>query len=380
MVIYHLCGSIEPNVGGPAQCIPNLCDALRSRVDKVELIVLRGSGEQRVYADHKSFIPSIPKKLGHSPKMWRWLVESIKKTKPDILHSHSLWSMPSIYPGILSLRFKIPHIVSPHGCLTRYSMANGSHIKSIYWPLIQKPVLKQAAAFHATAESELEDIRRLGFRQPIAIIPNGLEIPPLIKNPATNIHLKTVLYFGRYHPEKGLLNLLQAWSIVSPAYPDWRLLLVGIDSVGYRAELEKFVFDANIPNVTFEGPQYGLERFKVYRRGSISILPSPSENFGITVAESLSMGVPVIATTGSPWARLELHQCGWWVDYGVRQFVDVLKQAMIKSPLEMQAMGERGRAWIQGPEFSWPEISRRMFEFYQFVLGKQPKPTFVDTV
>lgn len=377
MLICHSTGNIEPDAGGPAYSIPKLCEALREQGHSVDLLTLRGPNEHLVTTQHRSFANGyLPDKLGHAPEMWRWLRQSIKASRPDILHSHNLWVFPSIYPAIASARWGIPHVVSPRGTLTRYSMSTGSRFKRIYWPLVQRPALKQAAAFHATAESELTDIRRLGFRQPVAVIPNGIEMQPVPRPATGDDPSKIVLYFGRFHPEKGVANLLLAWDVVSGAHPDWRLLLVGPDNVGYRAKLEEITAERKIRRVMFEGPQYGSGKLSVYRRGSIYVLPSPSENFGITAAEALSMEVPVIANRGAPWSGLEVHRCGWWVEQGLAPLAAALDLAMRTSPDELHAMGARGRDWMAA-DFSWLEITKQMQSFYRFILGREIKPDFV---
>lgn len=377
MIINHLTGSIDPDSGGPAYSIPMLCDTLRNQGHKVELLTLRGKQEHLIKSDHRSFeIGFFSEKLGYSPEMWRWLKKAIRINRPDILHSHNLWALPSIYPAIAGATWGIPHIVSPRGTLTRYSMSTGSRFKRVYWPLVQRPALHKAAAFHATAESELEDIRRLGFKQAVAVIPNGIEIHPVPNLATCTDASKTILYFGRFHPEKGLANLLLAWEISSTERPDWRLLLVGPDNVGYRAELERLVADRRIKGVTFEGPQYGRDKLEVYRRGSVYVLPSPTENFGLTVAEALSMEVPVIANRGAPWAGLELNRCGWWIEHGISALSDALTQVMQSKPDLLQEMGVRGRAWMN-EQYSWLEIGRQMQSFYLYILGQETRPKFV---
>lgn len=377
MCICHFTGNIEPDAGGPAYSIPKLCESLRELGHSVDLLTLRGSCEHLVTTQHRSFaIGNLPEKLGYAPGMWRWIRQSIRTSRPDILHSHNLWVLPSIYPALASARWGIPHVVSPRGTLTRYSMDAGSRFKRIYWPLVQRPALRQAAAFHATAESELADIRRLGFTQPVAVIPNGIEIPSMPLSAKHPGPYKTVLYFGRFHPEKGVADLLLAWDIASRSHPDWRLMLVGPDTVRYRAELEKLVAERKIRGVTFEGPRYGSDKLGVYRQGSVYVLSSPSENFGITVAEALSMEVPVIANRGAPWAGLVRHRCGWWIEHGVSPLAAALGEVMQSSPDELHAMGVRGRAWM-ADELSWSEITKKMQLFYRFVLGLEPKPDFV---
>ena len=105
------------------------------------------------------------------------------------------------------------------------------------------------------------------------------------------------------------------------------------------------------------------------------LLPTFSENFGVVVAEALSHGLPVITTRGAPWADLETHGCGWWIDIGVDPLAAALRQAMALSDDERRAMGERGRTYVQ--RYNWADIARQTIEVYRWVLGQGPRPDCV---
>ncbi|MCX6879269.1 MAG: glycosyltransferase [Verrucomicrobia bacterium] len=98
------------------------------------------------------------------------------------------------------------------------------------------------------------------------------------------------------------------------------------------------------------------------------VLPTHSENFGIVVAEALACGVPVITTTGAPWAGLLDHRCGWWVDVTVDALAGALEAAIALTDDERAAMGQRGREWMLR-DFGWSEIARRMIAGYEEVVG-----------
>jgi len=81
-----------------------------------------------------------------------------------------------------------------------------------FWPLVQRPSLNAVSCFHATAEAAYEDIRRTGFAQPVAIIPNGIEVPKIA--PFLCESKRTLLFLGRIHLIKGLDLLLAAWGVI----------------------------------------------------------------------------------------------------------------------------------------------------------------------
>jgi len=97
----------------------------------------------------------------------------------------------------------------------------------------------------------------------------------------------------------------------------------------------------------------------------------------MTVAESLAMGVPVITTTGTPWTTLEQKKCGWTVGPDEQNLHSCLQDAMSCATETLSHMGEAGRQWMI-EDFSWDEIARRTISVYQWLLGYEGRPDFVE--
>ena len=91
---------------------------------------------------------------------------------------------------------------------------------------------------------------------------------------------------------------------------------------------------------------YGEAKVRAYRAASAFVLPTHSENFGMTVAEALAAGTPAIVTTGAPWEGLEQQGAGWWIQIGVDPLVACLTEVMALPPPRLSAMGQAGRAWM----------------------------------
>ena len=254
-------------------------------------------------------------------------------------------------------------------------MSIGSRFKRIYWPLIQHPALRQAACFHATATSEIEDIRRLGFRQPIALLPIGVDMPEY--SCRNNRESKVILYLGRIHPEKGITNLLKAWRLVQSKRMDWNLRIVGPDVIGYQGTLEQQVKQTGIERVVFGSARYGLEKYVEYQDASIYVLPSQTENFGVSVAEALASGTPVIANQGAPWQSLIDEGCGWWVPHGVPPLAQALLTATALSTAQRKKMGAAGRAYVE-QTLGWNAISTQMLSVYEWLIRRGKRPDCVD--
>jgi len=180
---------------------------------------------------------------------------------------------------------------------------------------------------------------------------------------------------SRIHPKKGLINLIDAWARVRPE--GWRLVIAGPDEGGYQAEVAERIRTSGVgEQVSFVGAVEGEAKAALYRNADLFVLPTFSENFGVVVAEALAYGLPVLTTRGAPWADLETHNCGWWIDTGVEPLAQALREAMALSDEQRHAMGARGRDYVL--RYDWGGIAAQTAAVYRWVLGQGDKPDCVQ--
>jgi glycosyltransferase involved in cell wall biosynthesis len=306
--------------------------------------------------------------------MRHWLKQEVRSGRVEIIHNNSLWMMPNVYPGNAVSDSRCRLVVSPHGTLSEWAMGLNALQKKIFWQFLQAPAIRSAACFHATAEGEYGDIRRLGFRMPVCILPNGIDVPPLEETPKGD--RRQLLFLGRIHPTKGVDVLLRAWQAVERRFPDWELLVIGPDNGGYLAKMQVLAAQLRVERVVFPGPLFGEEKLRAYRTASLFVLPTHSENFGMTVAESLSAGTPAIVTKGAPWGGLEKQGAGWWIDIGVDPLVACLEQTLATSPTHLAEMGRVGREWMLR-DYSWEKIGTQLSVVYRWLLEGGETPSCV---
>jgi glycosyltransferase involved in cell wall biosynthesis len=290
-----------------------------------------------------------------------------------------MWQMNSTYTGWVTKHTATNLVTSARGAFSTWAFQQGSLKKQIFWPILQRPALNATTCFHATAESEYKDIRRLGFKQPVAIIPNGIDIPELSQKKADET--RTLLFLGRIHKVKGLDNLLTAWSEVETRFPEWKLKIVGSDNgyygeTGYLNEMIALASRLKLTRVEFTGELRGPEKLCAYRNADLYILPSHSENFGMTVAEALALGTPAIVSKGAPWEGLVKNGCGWWIDNGIDPLIVCLEEAMSLSSQVRSSKGLLGRNWMI-EEFSWSRIGLMMDQTYHWLLYGGDVPSWI---
>lgn len=372
MRAIHVITAVSEEASGPSYSVVRLCESLIATGMTIELAAL----DQSPMASPPAFLRRFPfgrgpRRLALSPAMWRWL----RAQSAEIVHSHGMWQAGSVYAGLLGRR--TPLVVSPRGSLSRWAMSTGSRFKKLAWPLVQRPAIARAACFHATAMPEHDDIRHLGFRQPIAVIPNGVDVPALAHEAPT----KTLLFLGRIHPTKGIDFLLRAWARVMNQFPAWRLRIAGHDGGSYSVdaylrEMQALAASLRLERCEFVGPKYGADKLAEYRSADLFVLPTHSENFGMSVAEAQAAGTAVIVTKGAPWRGVETERSGWWIDIGEEPLTACLTAAMALPASELAARGLRGRDWMVR-DFAWPTIGARMHETYRWLREGGTAPSWV---
>lgn len=384
--IIHVVPAVTEEASGPSYSVPRLCEALIEQGHDVTLAALQWSPAREL-----PYLKTFPtgnswRRLGRSPALHDWLGKQAVRDESVIIHNHGMWQMNSLYPGWVARRTGARLIVSPRGAFSQWAMTHGSPAKKLFWPMLQRPALVDAVCFHATSDLEYQDIRRLGFNQPVTIIPNGIDVPAQAAIHDSDGQQRIVLFLGRIHAKKGLDMLLAAWASVQQRFPQWSLRIVGSDTGydsrsgrGYLDKMRVLARTIGAERVDFAGELVGQRKWEAYREAHLFVLPTYSENFGMSVAEALSIGVPAIVTEGAPWQGLNTHGAGWWVGVSQDAIASALQNAMARPTQDLLAMGASGREWMLR-EFEWDAIGQKMSMTYQWLAGKLERaPDWIRT-
>ena len=375
MKVTQCITSIEKRSGGPSRSVPQLCNGL----------ALEGVETSLVYYNHgdpnsEMILPSVIKiDLGfprQQDKSGSKYVDGIAGTKPDIVHFNTMWYLSSAMGCRWARKNNIPYVYSTRGCLEPFAFGMKSYKKKVAMFLFQDKDLRKAACLHATATQEAENLRNLGYTNPIAVIPNGIDLSRFsVSSQKQEGKKRKLLFVSRIHRKKGIDMLIKAWNMLDDSfYNEWELDIVG--NKQDKQYYNELVAMAQCGDVVFSGELWGQDLINKYNEADLYILPTHSENFGIVVAEALACGVPVITTTGAPWQVVEERKCGWWIEPTVEDIYNTLKISLMKSEEELSEMGKRGRKLMED-EYSKESVARMTREVYEWILGEREKPTFV---
>ncbi|HEV7747317.1 MAG TPA: glycosyltransferase [Pyrinomonadaceae bacterium] len=283
----------------------------------------------------------------------------------DVVHLNAVYSPPTIpVLGISRLRKK-PVVWSTRGSLQRWQGTTKRRLKSA-WEQVCNLLCSPGRVFlHATSEQErTESLARIP-RAAAFVLPNGVEVPEQSHSSGRQSDRLSLLYLGRLHPIKGIENLLHAVALSDQSV---HLSVFGDGDSAYRESLEALVRQLKIGDrVTFGGQIDQVDlKAEMFFAADIVVAPSFSEAFCMVVAEALAHGVPVIASTGTPWQEVSELGCGLWVDNDPATLAKAIEKAR---SLPLRAMGDRGRQLMKD-KYSWSSVAELMAEKYRLAAAQ----------
>jgi glycosyltransferase involved in cell wall biosynthesis len=379
----HVVAGLDAAHGGPSYAVPRLCKALAATGVESTLLSVQATGKDMSESSEEGYRDRrFARKYAGTPVLGRLCISpglgsALRTSSADVIHNHGLWLMPNLQAGWAARLARTPLVVGPRGMLNSAALEFSSKKKRVFWQLMQGPAIRHAACLHATSDEEYRYIREFGLSSPVAIIPNGIEVPEEQSQPVMAAGSdRVVLSLGRIHPIKGLDRLVRSWARVEADFPKWRLRIVGFDERNHAQELRALVRHKGLTRVSIEPPIYGNEKHDAYLQADLFVLASLDENFAVTVAEALAAGTPVISTRGAPWSGIERMGCGWWIDHGVEPLAAALTTAMAMPRQSLRAMGAKGCEWMR-QDFSWERVAHDMLSVYRWLSGEAEAPATV---
>ena len=361
--------------GGTSRSVPALCDALVGLGYDNHLLTASPADSTIAcnYPDDKERVHLVResahlRQWGVGKQFQSQLTRLTQSQSNPVVHDHAVWLPSNHAVARFCSQNRVHRIVSPRGMLGSWAMGHGHWKKKLAWHLYQRSDLYKATGFHATSEQEADEIRALGFQQPIVVAPNGLDVPEQLP-PRRTCDFRQALFLSRIHPKKGIELLLRAWKSAGVS-SQWRMLIAGPDENGHRLEMEKLVKSLGLRDtVSFAGPLDDIAKWQAYVDSDLFVLPSHNENFGIVIAEAMAAGLPVITTTGTPWRALVNDKMGWWVEPKLEELTTVLLDASQRSRSELAEMGTRASKYVR-QNFCWKSTAEKLAGFYGEMIAK----------
>lgn len=373
--IFHFINSIDISTGGPARSSTFLIKSL-AKITSYDFFLMTRFSKNPIISNFKEKNISLLFENFNFFKEEKQMQKHLTSNSKKIFHGQHIWNLDIHKMVNIALKYKIPYVISTRGMLEPWSLNQSSFKKKIAMFLYQRRDLNLASCIHATAESEANNIRALGFNNPIAIIPNGINLNDFRKYSKKKNNIRKLLFLSRIHKKKGIENLIHAWHKLDKSITEnWNVEIVGNGDKKYISTLNELISSLDL-QINITKPVHGDEKIRKFQNSDLFVLPTYSENFGIVIAEALASNVPVITTKGAPWQDLNTYECGDWIEIGIAPLIKSLSQMLVKSDDELNEMGKRGRKLIED-KYSMEAVACDFNKLYEWILGISDKPSFI---
>ena len=350
------------------------------------------------------FPRSWPRSFGYSPGF----IKALREERPDLTHTHGIWTYQSIATAAYCTRSRVPYMISPHGMLDPWAVQHHRWKKVLAYALYESDHVRGARCIRALCESEARSIRQMKLKNPVAVIPNGIDLPDTSASTGLNGKApwsdllrdgqKVMLFLGRIHRKKGLTNLLKAWAATQEnenrQQSEWVLAIAGWDQDGYEADLKKLCSDLEIAwsdlsgtggstsrresdktSVLFLGPQFSEAKAACYRNCDAFILPSFSEGLPMAILEAWAYGKPVLMTPECNLPEGITAGAAFPIDTSAEGIADGIRLLKTVPDEALRAVGVRGRQLVE-EKFTWSRIADQLKSTYEWMLGGGTRPSY----
>jgi glycosyltransferase involved in cell wall biosynthesis len=369
--ILDVVASINPANGGIAEGVTRLGEAYRrlGRSHKIlsldhaedpwvknsnaEVIAL---GADSLNARSKrNFLPWT--RYRYSKLLTPWLMENAKYYDAVILNG--LWNYSSLGSWQALKRLNVPFFVFPHGMLDPWFRKNyplKHAAKQLLWLYSEGRILKHARLVFFTTEEERSLARDAFIPYNITekVVGYGSADIPENKDDKSRAFLQRfpalqerryLLFLGRIHPKKGCDILISAFGKLAKLDGTLDLVIAGPDQIGWKARLSEAALQAGIEDrLHWVGMLESDLKWGALLGCEAFVLPSHQENFGVSVAEALACGKPVITTNKvNIWREVCAAGAGFISDDTQTSYDQALESFLLTGAEDRQAMGMAAR-------------------------------------
>lgn len=384
MKVGMVTASVSRHGGGIHEVVRRSAIELHRRGSNVRVF---GLSDEHFVEDHEAWMPVAVsafrhrgyKLFGYAPD----LLPAIRSAAPDVLHNHGLWMYPSVASVRWSKLTQRPYIISIHGMLDPWAVTHSYWKKKVAGMMYEHRHLTNAACLHALCSAEADAIRRYGLSNSICVIPCGIDLPCLADEKLAR-QKNVLLFLGRLHPKKGLLNLLTAWQRLqldgAPTVAGWELWIAGWDQGNHELELRKCSAEYGIEaSVKFLGPKFGTDKDLLLRSVDAFVLSSFSEGLPVSILEAWAYGLPVVMTRACNLPQGFETGAAICIETPPPAIARGLLDIMSMSEAERSTMGIRGRHLVE-EQFSWTSHAEQMSSVYSWMSGAGPRPGCVNNL
>lgn len=294
---------------------------------------------------------------GHAPTRERRAAFAAAE-KAQLLCCHIMLRHHACWTRQVARTLRLPYWIVVHGQLDPHVYTHRAGMKKLWLELFGKKILADAAHVIFSTEREREKAKWIYRGTNSRVVHWPVELLDLRSKEEAKTELasrlnmrrndRLLIYLGRLHSGKRVLETIDAFAAANA--PNTHLAVIGPDGdISADCCVHRTLCKGVPDRVHIIGPAYGVEKERFLLGADAYISLSEKENFGHTVAESLSAGIPVILSPGNDLSHdLQEQQCGLLLDSHLKQTaVKAIERFSQLPDSELLSMGQRGRAFAE---------------------------------
>ncbi len=189
-------------------------------------------------------------------------------------------------------------VFTPHGAYNLIAFRKSRWMKTLFFRLYERPMLRDAAAIHSLGKSEVDGLQQLFPNNKSMLIPYGFQAPAVPLSEAAPGPF-VIGFCGRLDwYTKGLDLLLEAFARFAAAEPDATLWIIG-DGQDKEQLTEMIAANGLRSRVKLWGSRFGTEKDDILRQCTVFAHPSRNEGLPTAVLEAAALGIPAIVTAAT---------------------------------------------------------------------------------
>lgn len=365
--VTHVVRQYLPSIGGMEEVVRNIAGhQLRSGQGATRIVTLdrlfRNTDEQlpaREWIDGIEVI-RLPYRGSSRYPLCPAVLKHLKDT--DVIHVHGV---DFFYDFLAATKWlhRRPLLLSTHGGFFHTRFA--SRAKQAYFKTVTRLSSSAYDQVVATSANDGDLFGQIMSQQKLQVIENGVDVEKYAGSAAPQL-TPTLMYFGRWSSNKGLLPTLELFAELHRQHPEWRLIIAGREYDHSLTELQAAAQALGISNsVTLAANPSDSEIKRLLNQASYFICLSDHEGFGIAPIEAMSAGLTPILSTIPPFQRLHDDS-----GLGFCTTASMPKQTIVAQLLELHDQGELAyqtrviAAQQFASRYAWPQVADRYLALY----------------
>lgn len=365
--VTHIVRQYLPSIGGMEEVVRNIArHQLRSGQKATRIITLN-----RLFRNSEQVLPErevidgievirLPYKGSSRYPICLSVFKYLKDA--DVIHVHGV---DFFYDFLAATKFlhRRPLLLSTHGGFFHTSFA--SKMKQVYFQSVSRLSAKAYTKVVATSANDGNMFQSITKPRQLQVIENGVDVEKYAGTGSETLS-PTLIYFGRWSSNKGLLPALGLFAQLYKLRPEWRLIIAGREYDHSLEDLSNEVKTLGLENAVTLAANPSDEQIRdLISQSSYFLCLSRHEGFGIAPIEAMSAGLTPILSNIPPFQRLvDESGLGFYFDPEQQATGAIARLLQLHEKGDVGYAERKAKAREFATRYAWPAVADRYLSLY----------------